>query len=313
MSENKVIIPCEVLKRITPLLEKSINYEHVMFIKEFQLTEAIFLVGKVTDDTEKLKQGTPYYLTEDEMNFFLRKRKTADFIPDYTNIYDFVLSVGNNFVLPVLTSPNQPAFTTSEFDKLWDSYKLPHDDYYYSFLVLIAVFAKYIYTHGTFEGEVYVPDDYFVRGEKLKLAELLCANATKEKTGIKISYNGKSVMLDNWNGWFKKMIYASLEQEMDIAAIRKELKEKYSTKGKAGRKTKKGQCNVLLSAYNLIHQTSLKTGSVILNDQEAFFMIDFLKYLQLHDQKKEMDAVYMRALLSHYQAEKALIKWWSFE
>ena len=80
MSENKVVIPCEVLKRITPLLEKSINYEHVMFIKEFQDTEAIFLVGRVTDDTEKLKQGTPYYLTEDEMNFFLRKRKTADFI-----------------------------------------------------------------------------------------------------------------------------------------------------------------------------------------------------------------------------------------
>lgn len=311
MSENKVIIPCEVLKRITPLLEKSVNYEHVMFIKEFQDTEAIFLVGRVTDDTEKLKQGTPYYLTEDEMNFFLRKRKTADFIPDYINIYDFVLSVGNNFVLPVLTSPNKPAFTTPEFDKLWDSYNLPHDDYYYSFLVLIAVFAKYICTHGTFEGEVYVPDDYFIRGEKLKLAELLYA--TKEKAGIKISYNGKSVTLDNWNGWFKKMVYASLGQEMDVAAIRKELKEKYSTKGKAGRKTKKGQCNVLLSAYNLIHQTSLKTGSVILNDQEAFFMIDFLKYLQLHDPKKEMDAVYMRALLSHYQAEKSLINWWSFE
>lgn len=311
MSENKVVIPCDVLKRITPLLEKSINYEHVMFIKEFQDTEAIFLVGRVTDDTEKLKQGTPYYLTEYEMNFFLRKRKTADFIPDYTNIYDFVLSVGNNFVLPVLTFPNKPAFTTSEFDKLWDSYNLPHDDCYYSFLVLIAVFAKYIYTQGTFEGGVYVPDDYFIRGEKLKLAELLYA--AKEKKGIKILYNGKSVMLDNWNGWFKKMIYASLEQEMDIAAIRKELKEKYSTKGKAGRKTKKGQCNVLLSAYNLIHQTSLKTGSVILNDQEAFFMIDFLKYLQLHDPKKEMDAVYMRALLSHYQAEKSLINWWSFE
>lgn len=311
MSENKVVIPCDVLKRITPLLEKSINYEHVMFIKEFQLTEAIFLVGKVTDDTEKLKQGTPYYLTEDEMNFFLRKRKTADFIPDYTNIYDFVLSVGNNFVLPVLTSPNQPAFTLTEFDKLWDSYNLPHDDCYYSFLVLIAVFAKYIYTQGTFEGGVYVPDDYFIREEKLKLAELLYA--TKEKTGIKISYNGKSVTLDNWNGWFKKMVYASLGQETDIAAIRKELKEKYSTKGKAGRKTKKGQCNVLLSAYNLIHQTSLKTGSVILNDKEAYFLLDFLKYLQLNDKKKEMDSIYMRALLSHYQAEKALINWWSFE
>ncbi len=313
MPENRVIIPCEVLKRITPLLEKSVNYEHVMFIKEFQLTEAVFFVGRVTDDTEKLKQGAPYYLTEDEINFFLRKRKWEGFIPDYNEIYDFVLSVGNNLVLPVMTSPNKRAFTISEFDKLWDNYKLPHDDYYYAFLVLIAVFAKYIYTRGMFEGEVYVPDDYFIRGEKLKLAELLYADATKEKTGIKISYNGKSITLDNRNGWFKKMVYTSLGQETAIAAIRKELKEKYSTKGKAGRKTKKGQCNVLLSAYNLIHQTSLKTGSVILNDKEAFFLLEFLKYLQINDQKKEMDAVYMRALLSHYQAEKALINWWYFE
>ncbi len=311
MPENRVIIPCEVLKRITPLLEKSVNYEHVMFIKEFQLTEAVFLVGRVTDDTEKLKQGAPYYLTEDEMNFFLRERKQEGFIPDYDDMYDFVLRVGNNLTFPIISSPKLSPLSIAEFDKIWDSYKLPHDDYYYAFLVLIAVYAKHICTDAAFNCEV--EGNFSIRGEKLKLLQLLWDTPAHALPSIKISYNGKSITLDNYCGWLKKMLYADLEGNMDIKDIEKELKEKYTFKSKTGRKKKKGQCSLLLSAYNLIHQTSLKTGSIILNDQEAFFMIDFLKYLQLHAPKKEMDTVYMRALLSHYQAEKAQINWWYFE
>lgn len=311
MSENKVVIPCEVLKRITPLLERCICYEHIMFRNEFEYLEAVFLVGRVTDDTEKLKQGAPYYLTEDEINFFLRKRKWEGFIPDYDEIYDFVLRVGNNLTLPIMSSPKFPPLSIAEFDKIWDNYKLPHDDYYHAFLVLIAVYSKYICTNATFDCEAAPP--YSIRMEQLKLLQLLWRTPANGLPSIKISYNGKSLTIDNYCGWLKKMLYASLGGNMDIKDIENELKEKYTFKTKTGRKKKKGQCNLLLSAYNLIHRTTLKTGSVILNDQEAFFLLEFLKYLQLNDKKKEMDAVYMRALLSHYQAEKSIINWWYFE
>lgn len=311
MSENKVVIPCEVLKRITPLLEKSINYEHIMFRNEFEYLEAVFLVGRVTDDAEKLKQGAPYYLTEDEMNFFLRKRKWEGFIPDYDEIYDFVLSVGNNLTLPIMSSPKFPPLSIAEFDKIWDNYKLSHDDYYHAFLVLIAVYTKYICTNATFDCEAAPP--YSIRMEQLKLLQLLWRTPANGLPSIKISYNGKSLTIDNYCGWLKKMLYASLGGNMDIKDIENELKEKYTFKTKTGRKKKKGQCNLLLSAYNLIHRTTLKTDEVTLNDQEALFLLDFFHYLGLDEQKKEMDIVYMRALLSHYQAEKSIINWWYFE
>ena len=109
------------------------------------------------------------------------------------------------------------------------------------------------------------------------------------------------------------MLYADLGGNINIKDIEKELKEKYTSKSKTGRRKKKEQCSLLLSAYNLIHRTSLKTDKVVLNDQEALFLLEFFNYLGLDKQKKEMDIVYMRALLSHYQAEKAQINWWYFE
>ncbi len=311
MSENNIIIPCQVLKRITPLLEECIRYEHIMFHNEFEYLEAVFLVGKVTDDAEKLKEGAPYYLTEEEMNFFLRERIQEGFIPRYKKVYSHVLRVGNNLTLPIMSSQKLPPLSIAKFDKIWDSYNLPHDNYYYAFLVLIAVYAKYICTYAAFDFDVYSPCS--IRMEKLKLLQLLWKTPDYGLPSIKISYNSKTITLDNDCGWLKKMLYADLGGNMDIKDIEQELKEKYTFKSKTGRRKKKGQCNLLLSAYNLIHRTVLKTDEVLLNDQEALFLLDFFHYLNLDKEKKEMDIVYMRALLSHYQAEKSIIDWWDSE
>lgn len=311
MPENTITISCELLKRITPLLEECIRYEHLMFHNEFEYLEAVFLVGEVTNNPEELKKGAPRYLTEKEMEFFLRERKQEGFIPDYDDMYDFVLRVGNNLTFPIISSPKLSSLSIAEFDKIWDSYKLPHDDYYYAFLVLIAVYAKHICTDAVFNCEV--EGSFSIRGEKLKLLQLLWDTPAYGLPSIKISYNGKSLTLDNYCGWLKKMLYADLGGNINIKDIEKELKEKYTSKSKTGRRKKKEQCSLLLSAYNLIHRTSLKTDKVALNDQEALFLLEFFNYLGLNKQKKEMDIVYMRALLSHYQAEKAQINWWYFE
>ena len=167
-----------------------------MFKDEFEYLEAVFAVGKVTDDAEKLKEGAPYYLTEKEMDFVLRERKSEGFVPDYDEIYDFVLRVGNNLTLPIMSSPKLPPLSIAEFDKIWDSYKLPHDDYYYAFLVLIAVYAKHICTDAAFYCEV--EDPFSIRGEKLKLLQLLWDTPAYGLPSIKISYNGKSLTLDNY-------------------------------------------------------------------------------------------------------------------
>lgn len=313
MSESKIVIPCDVLKRITPLLEKAISYEPAMFIDEFRKMEAILLIGRITEDPEKLKQGTPYYLTEEQMNFYLRKRKPEDCPLKYNpqNPYTLIYEFGNNIEFTLNSSEDQPSFSIKDFDKLWDNYHLPHDDYYYAFLVLIAVYAKYIRTYGMFEGEIYIPEEYYIRGEKLKLYEFLHRNDTsKSDTSLKISVNGVSLKLDNKNNWLKDVLYHSIGEQMDIQSVRQELSNKYTPKSKVGRRKKEGQGHLLLSAYNLIHRTSLKKDNVTLNDIEALFLIDFFKYLQLHNNKKEMDIVYMRALLSHYQEEKSLINWW---
>ncbi|WP_251624014.1 hypothetical protein [Odoribacter lunatus] len=313
MSETKIVIPCDVLKRITPLLQENISYEPVMFIDVFRKMEAIFLIGKVTDDPKKLEKGIPYYMKEEEMDFYFRKRKPEDFTSKYDpqDPYALVYEFGNNIELTTNLTESQPTFSIKDFDKLWDSYKLPHDDYYYAFLVLIAVYTKYIHTYGAFDCEIDTSAS--MREETLRLLSLLWKPVSNGNPSIKISYNGKSLTLDNQNGWLKRILYTSLGENMDLEAIEKEIKEKYTVKSKTGRKTKKKQCNLLLSAYNLIHRTSLKKDKVALNDMEALFLIDLFKYLKLHSKKKEVDFVYMRALLSHYQEEKSVINWWIFE
>lgn len=313
MSETKIIIPCDVLGRITPLLKETISYEPVMFIDAFRKMEAIFLIGKITDNPEKLKQGIPYYMNEEQMNFYFRKRKTEDFTPKYNpqDPYTLVYEFGNNIEFIITSYDDKPPFSIEDFDKLWNNYKLPHDDYYYAFLVLIAVYAKYTYTYGAFECEVDTSSS--MREETLKLLQLLWKPASNGNPSIKISYNGKSLTLDNQDGWLKKILYTSLGENMDLEAIEKEIKEKYTPKSKVGRRKKEGQGYLLLSAYNLIHRTSLKKDKVALNDIEALFLIDLFKYLKLHNKKKEVDIVYMRALLSHYQEEKTVINWWCFE
>jgi len=316
MSEAKVVISCEVLKRITPLLEESISYEPVMFIDVFREMEAIFLVGKITDDPEKLKEGIPYYMTEEQMNYYLRKRKPEDFTPKskynpldpFSLIYEF----GNNIEFTIMSYDDKPPFPITDFNKLWDSYKLPHDDYYYAFLILIAVYAKYIYTAGMFEAEVWIPDEYRIWIEELKLYEFLHKNTSPKNTSLKITVNGVSLKLDNINNWLKKVVNHSLGKQMDIQAVRQELAENCRPKNKKGRKTKPELCNVLLSAYNLIHKTDLMTNKVILSDKEAYFIMDFFQYLQL-DAFKKANTEYVRAILAYYQQKKSPIKWWAFE
>ena len=46
MPENTITISCELLKRITPLLEECIRYEHLMFHNEFEYLEAFSLWEK---------------------------------------------------------------------------------------------------------------------------------------------------------------------------------------------------------------------------------------------------------------------------
>ncbi len=315
MSETKIVIPCDVLKRITPLLEKAISYEPVMFIDDFRKMEAILLIGRITEDPEKLKQGIPYYLTEEQMNFYLRKRNPEDCPPKYNpqNPYTLIYDFGNNIEFTLNSSEDQPSFSLKDFDKLWDNYQLPHDDYYYAFLVLIAVYAKYIHTYGMFEGEIYIPEEYYIRGEKLKLYEFLHRNDTsKSDTSLKISVNGVSLKLDNKNNWLKDVLYHSIGEQMDIQAVRQELAENYLPKSKKGRKTKPEYCNVMLSAYNLIHMTVLMTDKIILSDKEAYFIMDFFQYLHL-DALKKADAEYVRAMLAYYQQKKSPIKWWAFD
>ena len=110
------------------------------------------------------------------------------------------------------------------------------------------------------------------------------------------------------------MLYADLGGNINIKDIEKELKEKYTSKSKTGRRKKKEQCSLLLSAYNLIHRTSLKTDKVVLNDQEALFLLEFFNYLGLDKQKKENGyCLYACPPVTLTKQKKAQINWWYFE
>lgn len=299
---NRLIIPIEPLKRIESWLETAIGYEPVMFEEEF------------TEISNRLEseEETELYLN---LTYKDNPALTGDFHND-------ALLIGKNLVIPIYPiSDNKFTISQEEikviFDKHITSPNTQDEDAYFALLMLSAIYYKHKATTGFFGFEpgspFEKPNPAKVRKEMLELYILFNEESKTNKKTIDIAYNNNSILLRNSENWFTDMMQSYFKEHLVINNAEQAKRELANfdpnyTDSK-GKKPDTVYNSLLISVYNLIKNTSIKSDKA-LSDKEANFILDYLKYIgAIEEEGKRDDILNLRASIKNLQ--NFFSQWWN--
>lgn len=305
---KKILIPMDIYKEIYPWLIEDTGYEPVMFCMEFNN-----MVEDYEYNLECLKEKELLETNQFDI-LYNHALKVCDYLIFDLEYWQELYGMDpfiNLKLKQLQDSWNQHIKTHLLFQK-------NDEKVYFSFIFLTGLYIKYKITQGLFDilcpftMNVDLENKEIIRIEVLELYKFLRSTEIKDsrKNMVEIRYNGKKLLIKNTENWFTRKICHDLDfsvSEKDTAIVSSN-NNSYYCSGRKGRKPDASYLTLVISAYRLIKRLSFSNEG--LTNVEGYFILDFLKYLNVIEEgSKKDDILNLRATIKNLLNKKYKPEW----